>query len=232
MITIILVEPETAGNVGAVARAMANFTFSSLILVNPKCKHLSKEALDRAKHAKSILRKAKLLKWKQVRASHATLIATTARLGTDYNIPRSPVTPKQLSKIISSKGKIGLVFGREGQGLQNKEIIDCDFTVSIPVGDKYPALNLSHAVTIVLYELYQNKGAEKIAQKYPLMTAQERYHLLKRVEDILRNIPFPTSTKRETQRRLWKRIIGKSFMTKREVQALMGFLKKVRERMK
>ena len=44
MISIVLVEPKNSGNVGAIARAMANFGFSKLILVNPKCNHLSQTA--------------------------------------------------------------------------------------------------------------------------------------------------------------------------------------------
>ena len=62
MITIILMEPEKSGNVGAVARAMTNFGFEKLVIINPKCKPLDDEAMRRAKHAQQILKKAKIAK--------------------------------------------------------------------------------------------------------------------------------------------------------------------------
>jgi len=57
MIHVVLVEPEVSGNIGAVARAMKNFGFSNLILVNPKCR-VDEEARNRAKHAQEVLKKA------------------------------------------------------------------------------------------------------------------------------------------------------------------------------
>ena len=100
MISVILIEPETPGNIGAIARVMKNFEFNELVLINPKCKHLSKEALDRSTHAKSILKKAKVKKINYLK-QFDYLIATTAKLGTDYNIPRSPITPEQLGDKLS-----------------------------------------------------------------------------------------------------------------------------------
>ena len=150
MISIILIEPKKSGNLGAVARAMANFGFDNLVLVNPKCKKTAKEAIKRAKHGLAVLKKAKVVK---KIPKMDTLIATTAMLGTDYNIPRSPISPAQLSKIIPSKGKVGIVFGREGPGLTNEEVLACDFVCTIPSSKKYPTLNLSHSVALVCYEL-------------------------------------------------------------------------------
>ena len=62
MTTIILVEPETPGNIGAVARAMANFGFNKLLLVNSQCNHLDEEAKNRAKAGLNVLEKAKINK--------------------------------------------------------------------------------------------------------------------------------------------------------------------------
>ena len=62
MINVILVGSETSGNIGAIARAMANFDLKNLILVNPKVNHLSQESRNRAKHAQGILHNAKVVK--------------------------------------------------------------------------------------------------------------------------------------------------------------------------
>ena len=62
MISVILIEPQTEGNVGAIARVMKNFELKELILVNPQCNHLGLDAVSRAKHGKDILKKAKVKK--------------------------------------------------------------------------------------------------------------------------------------------------------------------------
>ena len=54
MISIVLVEPEISGNIGAVARAMANFDLDNLVLINPKCK-INEETRKRAKLVSSYL---------------------------------------------------------------------------------------------------------------------------------------------------------------------------------
>jgi TrmH family RNA methyltransferase len=230
MISIILVEPETPGNIGAIARAMKNFGFDDLILVNPRCNHLSKEALDRSTHARSILKKAKI-KDKRYLQKYHTLIATTSILGNDYNIPRNPITPEQLSeKLSNTKKNIGIVFGREGNGLTNKEIEMCDFSVTIPTSEKYPVMNLSHSAAIILYEISKRQHMSRISSKIPLAAKKEKDVIMQYFDKLFDQIEFSTKEKKTTQKIVWKRIIGKSFLTKREAFAVIGFLRKLLKR--
>ena len=224
MISIILIEPKKSGNLGAVARVMANFGFDDLVLVNPKCKKTSKEAVKRAKHGLQVLKKAKVVR---KLPKFDTLIATTAMLGTDYNIPRSPISPAQLAEILPDKCKVGIVFGREGPGLSNEEVLACDFVCTIPSSKKYPTLNLSQSVAIVCYELSKKLSVKKVSEHILFATNVEKEQLNKMLDKVLDNINFNNSQKRETQRKVWRRMIGKSFLTKREAYALMGFLKKL-----
>ena len=92
-----------------------------------------------------------------------TLVATTAKIGTDYNIPRSPITPAQLSSIY--KGSVGLIFGRESIGLTNEEIQQADFVVTIPASKKYPVMNLSHSVSIILSHHFSFKSRQSSTSK-------------------------------------------------------------------
>jgi len=225
MISVILVEPSVGGNIGAVARAMANFGYSNLVLVRPKCDHVSEEAQGRAKKARPILKKAKIVKDLQ---GFDYLIGTTSQIGTDFNIPRSPITPKELAQVIKgkTKGNIGIVFGPEGPGLTNMEIEKCDFVVTIPTHRKYHSMNLSHSVSIILYELYQAAGKDKVHSSITPVTETEKKQVMKMVNQVLKDYEF-RSTRIETQRKLWKKIIGKLFMSKRESYALMGFLRKI-----
>ncbi|MBW2984149.1 RNA methyltransferase [Candidatus Woesearchaeota archaeon] len=232
MISVVLIEPETPGNIGAIARLMKNFEFNNLVLINPKCKHLSKEALDRSTHAKSILKKAKIKKIDYLK-QFDYLIATTAKLGTDYNIPRSPITPEQLSEKLSGlspKLKVGLLIGREGSGLNNEEISMCDFIVTIPSSAKYPTMNISHATSIILYEIFKKQDKNKSNSHIIPATKKEKQVMMDYFNKALNKIKFTTKEKKQTQKTVWKRIFGKAFLTKREAFAVIGFLRKLQDK--
>ena len=219
---VAFVEPKTPGNIGAIARAMANFDLKELILVNPQCDHVSKESLDRAKHAKGIVENALVVE--SIDGIPATYkIATTGKLGADYNLPRIPLTPTQLKEVARDDESSCIIIGREGDGLTNEEILKCDFVVNIPTSDKYPILNASHAAVILFYELYQRD----IEDKFPLVNEREKQIIMDLIEELIVKLDFTTEEKRDTQRKLWKRILGKSFLSQREAMALIGFLKKL-----
>jgi len=224
-LTLVLVETSNPGNLGAVARVMANFNLSKLVLVNPKCSPKDIDALVRSKHAYQILKKAKIVKnLDDVRADY--LIATTAQLGTDYNIPRSPLSPELLTEKIKNK-RFAVVFGREGDGLTNEEILKCDFSVAIPSSTKYPTLNLSHAVSIICYEIFKHSKEKKLGGHINYASKKEKDVLLKTIYSVLNKIRFATKEKKQTQKIVWRRMLGKAVLTRREAFALMGFFKKL-----
>lgn len=233
MISIVLFEPQHPGNIGAVARAMANFGFENLIIINPKCS-IDDEALKLAKHAGSIIKKAQITD-KKVLNKFDYKIATTSQLGTDFNLTRTPISPEQLAEILkvklNSKSKkevnVALIFGREGEGLHNDEIEACDFVVAIPTSKKYPTMNLSHSIAIVLYELSKKLLKENISSHIAPISDAEKIQIMKMFEKILSKLQFRTEQKKETQRKVWKRMISKSFLSKREAYALMGLLRKL-----
>ena len=227
MVSIVLVGPETPGNIGAVARSMKNFDLKELVLVAPKCDHLSKESLERASHAKDILKKAKIMNFKDLDRFDYK-IATTAILGTDYNIPRSPLSPEELGKLIAKKSRTALLIGRESHGLTNKEIGSCDFVVTIPSSKKYPTINVSHAAAILFYELFKSSGKETTTSHFKPASGKDKETILKSFDKLFDKIEFATPDKKQTQKKVWKRIIGKSFLTKREAFAVLGLLRKLR----
>lgn len=222
MITIILMEPEHPGNIGAIARVMKNFGFEKLVLVNPKCK-ITEEARNRAKNAQDVLKKAKIVK---KIPKFDLLVGTTAALGTDYNIARTPMLPEIFAKKIDNRN-IGLLFGREGEGLHNREIEICDLVVTIPSSKKYRALNISHAVGILLYEIYKVHGKDKITDNFPPATEKEMQQINKMMNQVIDKLEFSTKEKKKTQQLLWKKLFGKMFLTKREAYAVMGLLRKL-----
>jgi tRNA/rRNA methyltransferase len=228
MLSIIIIEPETSGNLGSIARVMANFAVKDLILVNPKCS-IDSESRRFAKNAQSILENARITDMKVLK-EFDYLIATTSKLGTDYNIPKTPMTPEQLaSKLGAVKGrKVALVLGREGEGLHNDEIEKCDFIVTIPASRSYDSLNISHALAILLYEVQKKDFSERVLKPYTPISEAEKTQIIKMLKAAMERMDFRIESKKETQVAVWKRMISKSFMTRREAYALMGFLKKIK----
>ncbi len=221
MINVILIEPQFEGNIGAIARSMKNFGHHNLILVNPVCE-IKEETRCRAKHANDIIDNVKIV---DSIPEMDYYIGTSCKNGNDYNIPRNPVTAKELKQIIPKMGNIGLVFGRESSGLTNKELEMCDFLVTIPTNKEYNSMNLSHAVTILLYEL------SELENNVTPISGNEKKQLLKLVDESLNKLDFATPSKKNTQKLVWKRLFSKSFMSKRESFALMGFFKKILDKL-
>jgi len=220
---IIAQEFRTPGNVGALARVMKNFGFTNLVLLNPKCDYLEEEAVRRSSHAIDVLENAKVVD----KLEYDTLIGTTSIIGSDYNFRRNMVTPEELSKM-NLKGRVGLVIGREGDGMTNDEIKDCDIVVTIPSSINYSALNVSHAAGIFLYELFKNSDEKKLGDETEYASREEKDILMKLLEDKLNILDFADEEKKGTQLTVWKKLIGKGNLTKREAMTLFGFLKKIK----
>jgi TrmH family RNA methyltransferase len=246
MISVVLMEPGNSGNIGAIARAMANFDLKKLIIINPKC-NIDEDARRRSKHALQLLKKAKI-RDKSILKKFDYVIGTTAVIGTDYNVPRCPLTPEQLAEKLatlgesckkSEKGKkapsIAILFGREGEGLHNDEIEECDFIVTIPTGKSYPTMNISHSAAIIFYAIFKaesmmaGKAVNRITERIIFAKKQEKDLLMKHISQTLDSMDF-SKEKKLVQERVWKKIIGKSMPTKRELFALFGFFKKARSK--
>ena len=226
---IVLMNPEYPENLGLCARVMKNFDYDSLVLINPKCK-IGKKAHKVAKHGNSVLKKTKIKNFSYIK-KFDYLIGTTAILGTDYNIPRNTINVEQLgNKLLKiKKSKIGLLIGRETIGLKNEEIELCDILVTIPASKKYPTLNISHSVAILLFEIFKKTNVDKSNSHINFATKKEKDVILKYISQILNKMNFSTKEKKETQKKVWKRVIGKAMLTKREAFTVMGFLRKLRK---
>ncbi|HLD05862.1 MAG TPA: RNA methyltransferase [Candidatus Nanoarchaeia archaeon] len=226
-LAIVMIEPQNPGNIGAVARIMANFGYSKLILINPQCK-LDEEARNRAKHAQKILQQTLIQDWKYLKR-YDYLIGTAGKTTTAYNLRRIPINPAQCAERITKlrKSKIALLLGREGDGLYNHELQTCDFVVTVPTSPRYPSMNISHALCVLLYELFQHSAKDKTSEAYTPIDQRDKERLIRLTYEALDRTHFVPDSKRITQKTIWQRLFAKSFLTKREAYAIMGFLKKI-----
>jgi len=226
-IKVVFVEPESEGNVGAIARIMKNFGFKELILVNPKTE-LGGEARAFAMHGIDILENAKIVDSFQDAVKDADfIVGTTAIKGSDYNILRVSITPDQLTSISDISGTVAFIFGRESSGLKNDELDKCDLLVSIPTAPEYPTLNVSQSAAIILYEVF--KILKKCETRFREANNVEKNILLTYFEDILKKINFPKH-KRYIAFRAFRNIIGRAFISGREAHTLIGVFRRIKEK--
>ena len=161
-ITFILNKPQLSENIGACARAMKNFNFSNLIIIDPKPSFPNDKIYATSVGAKEIIANAKIYnKFEESLSNFDYLIATSSRFR-NKNI--NHITLNDLKKVNLSK-KIGFIFGSEASGLTNYEISYVNSTMSIPSNEKFKSLNLSHSLILVCQTLFSLINVKKINYK-------------------------------------------------------------------
>jgi tRNA/rRNA methyltransferase len=222
MIHLILVGTEDPGNVGAIARLMANFSQEHLLFIEPQCNPLHLDAIKRAKHAKHLIEKAPLVE-KTVLEQFDLLIGTTAKIDSNANVRRTAHTVEEaMKKVAGLRQHVGILFGPESIGLTNEYLDRCDMLMHIPTSAEYPSLNLSHAVGVVLYELSRQRPLDTLVD---LCDAQTKQHLLECITRCFKAVD--TTRTPEYQQLAWKRILGSSLLTKKEAEMLFGFFRSI-----
>lgn len=229
-IYIVFVECETPGNIGFLARTMANFGLKNLVLINPPT--LTNEAYYQATHGKYIVENAKIYStldefYQSQRIDFK--VASTGMAGGSYNLSRIPIRPEELGKSMNVSNKIAIIFGREGNGLTNKEIEDCDICVSIPTDPTYPIMNISHAAAIIFYELFRNKH-DYCAEGLDESTDLEKEFLLNDMNDIINSLDIPDHKKRNGLK-TFNNIISRAFITSREAHTFKGILRRLKNKL-
>ena len=145
-VTFILHKPQLSENIGACARAMKNFNFNKLSIINPKPIYPNDKILATSVGAKDIIQKSKVFSSIEPSIKNIDyLIATSARFR-NKNIKH--IRLEDLKKI-NFKKKIGFLFGSEASGLSNEEISYANFTLQIPTNPVFKSLNLSHSMIII-----------------------------------------------------------------------------------
>ena len=227
---VVVVDPQTPGNVGTIARAMKNFGLSDLKLVNPPPLDRDSEAYGFAGHAREdVLPNAETVTLDEVVEEYHT-VGCTAITGEDARRHvRFPFkTPVELRESLETvETRTALVFGREGTGLANDELDRLDEVCSIPASDDYPVLNLGQAATVLMYELRDLTVAETQLPDVERERAEERdierfYDFFDEFLDAVEH----RDHKQGKTRRMMRRLVGRAHPTDREVHTLTGVFRR------
>ena len=163
---IILVEPQLAENIGMVARACANFGLDELRLVAPRDGWPNEKARIAASGANYIIEDAQAFASVKSAIGDLHWVAMTTARQRDL---RKPVlTPEQvvveMRSRIAAGERVGIVFGRERNGLETSEIADADAIVMIPVNARFASLNLAQAVLLLGYEWMKTSASASLGR--------------------------------------------------------------------
>ena len=229
-ITIVLVEPQGALNIGSVCRAMMNFGFSRLCLVNPCRDFNSLDARKMALSALPILENARIVPnlGKALEDCHMAF-GTTRRFG---KYRQDFFTPEGFGKTVSGLAdgvKSALVMGREDHGLYTSELDLCQHFVTIPTENAYGSMNLSHATALLLYQASMALG-KTIPLKTgspPPATGEELRGMYAHMEKTLCDIDFLDPQNPDHLLRTFRRIFGRAGLNKREVAIIRGLMGRI-----
>ena len=149
-ISFILYEPQLSENIGACARAIKNFNFKKLVLINPKPIFPNDKILATSVGAKDIINQSKKYdNLEKALGKIDILIATSARFR-NKNIKH--INLEDLKKI-NFKKRVGFLFGSEASGLSNDEVSYANYTLQIPTNPDFKSLNLSHSLIIIAQDV-------------------------------------------------------------------------------
>ena len=145
-ISFILHKPQLSENIGACARAIKNFNFKKLVLVNPKPIFPNDKILATSVGAKDIVKQSKNYNNLEDAVSKIDIVIATSARFRNKNVKH--INLNELKKI-NFKKKIGFLFGSEASGLSNDEISYSNYTLQIPTNPDFKSLNLSHSLIII-----------------------------------------------------------------------------------
>lgn len=224
MVAVILVEPFVPDNVAAAARAMASFDAGPLVLVAPV---FDPGALDPAiaRAGTPLLdRHVRLATLEEARERFDLLVATTGKESGPSHL-RSYLTPFELAERGPYGDRCAFVFGRERDGLRNEELELCDLVVSIETSAQQRALNLSHAVAVML--AIAGRAMSPAQRRHAPADRRTREALIDTVIEAYASatqlIGEASDERIATQRAVWRHLIGKANASEQEARTLFGY---------
>ena len=233
---VILVEPQLGENIGAAARAMANFGLSRLRLVAPVQSWPNAKARVMAAGADRVLDAAALYDSLPAAIADCTFVfAATARAHDQAKpVVGAAEAAALMAPRVAAGENVALVFGRERNGLENEEVALADRILTLPVNPAFASLNLAQAVVVVGYEWFKSAGGGKLPFTMPEKSAPApKEQLLAFFASLERELEkvefFRPPDKRETMQINLRNIFTRMQPTQQDIQTLHGVIMAIAE---
>lgn len=229
-IEVVLVRPRNPLNIGAAARAMANFGLRRLTVVAPWAPRW-REARS-AVRAPELLAEAREVATLEEAVADCIYIVGTGTL--EYRRPEQTVISlprlnEHLAGALAGGGRIAIVFGSEKHGLTREDLDLCHLMVEIPTDTRQPSMNLGQAVAVCLYELAAREGGEAVETRAEPARAQnetlERLEAL--VEETMRAARYSPGAMHEASQHGLRVLLHRLNLPEKDAHRLMGFFRRV-----
>ena len=242
--TTVLVGARNPLNIGAAARALHDFGFSHLRIVNDFAAPLEAaqaditHAANSAIAAHAVLHNARRFDTLTAAIADSTLVVGTTAIGTrELTLPVLPLqqaAPQILTALNQPESRVALLFGSEKTGLTNDQLSHCHLLTTIPLfsppGARHLSMNLGQSVAVCLYELTREGLEDSIA--LPVLheapaTAQDRELLTHLLLDVLAATGYTRRFPANATESLIRQLVLKLGSTHRECMTWMGILKQI-----
>jgi tRNA/rRNA methyltransferase len=218
-------------NIGAAARAMANFGLSELRLVAPRDGWPNEAASANAAHATEVVKAAKLYDTTEEAVADLNHVyAATARR---RDMEKPEYLPEDCAALvqeqISAGQQVGILFGAERSGLENADVTRADAIVYIPTDDACPSMNLAQAVVVLSYALAAKQGESPRPDREkqePLATKEEVEAMLSHMEEELEaKGHYKAEKMKEKMQHNVRNLFFRAQPKQQEIRSLRGIIK-------
>jgi TrmH family RNA methyltransferase len=224
---VVLVSSRNPLNIGAAARAMSNFGFPHLRVVNPyeKAFRTARSAVG----ATELLASAKEYTSVADAVADCTLVVgTTAVRHREVQHPlRRLEYGARLIRQHMGSGPVALLFGSERFGLSKEDLSYCHWLIRIPTREQHISMNLGQAVAICLYELIRDGRAAAKSEKQVLATGGEVERVTVLLAEVLSTSSYMLPQRAaETEQRI-RRMVRRLKLSAQDVEAWLGILRHI-----
>ena len=226
---VVLVAPRNPLNIGAAARAMSNFGFFELRLVNPY--QVAFQEARSAVRAQRVLRDAlEFPTLAEAVADCALVVGTTSRGPRALEHPLRRL--EQGGRLIARKlatAPVALLFGSEKFGLSNEDLSHCHWLMRIPAREEHGSMNLGQAVALCLYELVRQPSAArpKPEPRRPPALADDLERITLLLEEVLARCGYVHPRVGGSTRLKIRRLVRRMDLTAHDAEVWLGMLRQI-----
>jgi TrmH family RNA methyltransferase len=224
---VVLVATRNPLNIGAAARAMSNFGFLHLCVVNPY--DLAFREARSAVGASELLANAEEFTSVAEAVADCTLVVGTTAVGRRelrHAVRRLDDGARLIRKRLASS-RVALLFGSEKVGLSNEDLSHCHWLMRIPTGEEHRSMNLGQAVAICLYELARPSPAGRPTEKHEPATAGDLERIATMLLEALRaSGSLKTRSAALTQEKI-RRLFRRHNLSARDAELWLGMLRQI-----
>lgn len=224
-VSVVLVSTRNPLNIGAAARAMANFGLNDLRVVQPY-EVAFREAVSAVGGA-HVLKSARVFDSVAAAVSDCSLVVgTTAGQHRELRQPIERVEPG-MNHVRDHAGGVGLLFGSEKFGLSNDDLSYCHRLIRIPTDPGTPSMNLGQAVAVCLWELVRGDSSKLRRSRVETIEGADAEQLTNMLLDVLEKSGYTNRITSVSTEQKIRRFVRRMRLTRRDVPLLLGILRQV-----